>query len=341
MGRYDQLSQSDNNDYLVTATTTSMGTSLVAPDPEDVAKPATAIPMIEITAPATLVEGYKLDTMVGNDQVVTITIPPGGVEKGQTFSVPMMPQMMNSANQHNLSIVPKLNVPVGHWKDSIWSCCTYGCCHASVCTSCWCHALAAGQVITRLQLNWLGKPTNSLAEKASAFTTLLFISVFYFASKVLLFFIIMSMTPDVPNDNPPPSSALTTVLLLNDLVNYSYYFFSVVVIYNLRYVHESRYKNVIHQKSLSRNLTSAVVALAPKQKTTLSTHSHSHYVRSKYAIPGHEGCPAGGCEDGCCALCCPCLTVAQIMRHTTDYDTYRAEWFSATGLPDHVPALIV
>jgi len=273
---------------------------LVAPDPEDVAKPATAIPMIEITAPATLVEGYKLDTMVGNDQVVTITIPPGGVEKGQTFSVPMMPQMMNSANQHNLSIVPKLNVPVGHWKDSIWSCCTYGCCHASVCTSCWCHALAAGQVITRLQLNWLGKPTNSLAEKASAFTTLLFISVFYFASKVLLFFIIMSMTPDVPNDNPPPSSALTTVLLLNDLVNYSYYFFSVVVIYNLR-----------------------------------------HYVRSKYAIPGHEGCPAGGCEDGCCALCCPCLTVAQIMRHTTDYDTYRAEWFSATGLPDHVPALIV
>lgn len=64
------------------------------------------------------------------------------------------------------------------------------------------------------------------------------------------------------------------------------------------------------------------------------------YVRSKYAIPENENCPTG-CEDGIVAVFCPCLTTAQMMRHTTEYETYRAAWFSATGLPDHVPALIV
>ena len=75
----------------------------------------------------------------------------------------------------------------------------------------------------------------------------------------------------------------------------------------------------------------------------MHTHTHtrcSHFVRSKYAIPENDSCPTG-CEDGCCAFWCPCLTVAQMMRHTTEYDTYRAECFSSSGLPDHVPALIV
>ena len=68
--------------------------------------------------------------------------------------------------------------------------------------------------------------------------------------------------------------------------------------------------------------------------------TNSSFVRKKYAIPESESCPTG-CEDGCMALFCGCCSVAQMMRHTTEYETYRAECFSATGLPDHVPALIV
>lgn len=188
--------------------------------------------MIEIVAPATLMEGYRLDTQVG-DQVMTIVVPPGGVEKGQTFSVPMITPQGNRLAAA-ASGVQKMNIPVGHWKDGLCDCLRYGCCHASVCTSAWCHALAAGQVISRLQLNWLGKPTNSQSQKASAFTTLFTISMAYFSCKVLLFFIIMGMLPEDPSQKPPDS--ITVFGLMNDLVNYAYFFFSVYVIYNLRYV---------------------------------------------------------------------------------------------------------
>jgi len=268
-----------------------MGASLTAPSVEEMAKPAAAVPMIEIVAPATLMEGYRLDTQVG-DRVITVAIPPGGVEKGQKFSVPMSPDSASGSKG-----VQKSHVPVGHWKDGLCDCFRYGLFHASLCTSCWCHALAAGQVITRLQLNWLGKTTDSSAEKANAFPSLFTISMVYFSLKLLLFFIIMGMMPEDP-DQPAPD-AVQPYAMMSDIINYAYFFLSAVVIFNLR-----------------------------------------KFVRQKYAIPEGERCPTG-CEDGCMAMFCGCCSVAQMMRHTSEYETYRAECFSASGLPDHVPALIV
>lgn len=279
LGSYGQVSQDE------------LGASLTAPSAEEMSKPAAAVPMIEIVAPATLMEGYKLDTQVG-DRIMTVTIPPGGVEKGQKFMVPMTPNAVGGA-----PAVKKSHVPVGHWKDGLCDCFQYGICHASVCISFWCHALAAGQVITRLQLNWLGKPTESQAEKAKAFPTLFSISMVYFGLKIFLFFIIVSMMPEDP-DEPPPDS-VQPFAMMSDMINYAYFFFSAIVIYNVRF-----------------------------------------HIRKKYAIPENEGCPTG-CEDGCMALCCGCCTVAQMMRHTTEYETYKDTCFSSTGLPDHVPALIV
>lgn len=286
LGTYGHLSQSEE-----------MGASLVAPSPEEMAKPATAVPMIEIVAPATLMEGYRLETQVG-DRIMTVVIPPGGVEKGQKFSVPLTNDTpLAGAMALNPPAIQKTKVPVGHWKDGLCECCNYGICHASMCISFWCHALAAGQVISRLQLNWLGKTTDSSAEKASAFPTLFSVSMVYFSLKILLFLMIMLSMPEDPQE--PPPDFVNTLALMDDIVNYAYFFFSAIVIYNLR-----------------------------------------SYVRSKYAIPEGESCPTG-CEDGCMALFCGCCSVAQMMRHTTEYETYRAECFSSTGLPDHVPALIV
>lgn len=195
--------------------------------------------MIEVVAPATLMEGYRLDTQLG-DQVVTVVIPPGGVEKGQTFSVPLN---NNNSNNHAIILsngVQKTNVPVGHWKDGMWDCCRYGACHASLCTSWWCHALAAGQVISRLQLNWRGQPTQSAAEKASAFPTLFTITMIYLGLKFVLGFILMSLMPDpdatdASGHKLEPPDTVAPFAMMNDLVNYGYFFFSVYVIYNLRY----------------------------------------------------------------------------------------------------------
>lgn len=80
--------------------------------------------MIEVIAPATLSEGYKFDAQVG-DRTFQVTVPPGGVEGGQKFMVPMNTSSDNINNFGDM-MVPKINVPVGHWKDGLCDCCTYG-----------------------------------------------------------------------------------------------------------------------------------------------------------------------------------------------------------------------
>lgn len=60
-------------------------------------------------------------------------------------------------------------------------------------------------------------------------------------------------------------------------------------------------------------------------------------IRTKYAIP--ESCNTG-CDDLLCAVFCSHCTVAQMLRHTTDYDTYNASCCSVTGVPPHVPSIV-
>ena len=188
--------------------------------------------MMEIVAPATLMEGYQLQTQIG-EQVMTVVIPPGGVEKGQTFSVPMPTQHQSQSQTPG---VRSMNIPVGHWKDGMCDCMQYGCCHPSCCVSLWCCSLAAGQVISRLQLNWLGQPTNSSSEKASAFTILFTITMMVMALKVLFTFIIMGYLPDDPNEDPELPPGAVPYVVMRDILFYSYWIFCAIIIRNLRYV---------------------------------------------------------------------------------------------------------
>ena len=71
-------------------------------------------------------------------------------------------------------------------------------------------------------------------------------------------------------------------------------------------------------------------------------------VRRRYGIPDGDCC-LGGCCDCCPSLCgglcedccratfCGCCAVAQMGRHTADYDTYRGIYCSSTGLPPRAP----
>mmetsp|Transcript_26314 Transcript_26314/g.77814 ORF Transcript_26314/g.77814 Transcript_26314/m.77814 type:complete len:186 (+) Transcript_26314:572-1129(+) len=73
-------------------------------------------------------------------------------------------------------------------------------------------------------------------------------------------------------------------------------------------------------------------------------------VRRRYDIPPSGlccGCCRGCCgnccgfddccEDICRAVFCGCCTVAQMGRHTADYETYRGVCCSSTGLPPAAP----
>lgn len=61
------------------------------------------------------------------------------------------------------------------------------------------------------------------------------------------------------------------------------------------------------------------------------------HVRGRYGIPERR---CRGYEDLCCSLWCNCCVVAQLARHTADYDTYAGLCCSETGVPQHAPALV-
>ena len=56
-------------------------------------------------------------------------------------------------------------------------------------------------------------------------------------------------------------------------------------------------------------------------------------LRQKYHID-ERGCV--GCEDCCFATWCTCCTIAQMGRHTANFDTIRGVCCSRTGIPSHV-----
>lgn len=53
---------------------------------------------------------------------------------------------------------PRINAPTGRWKDQLCGCCNEGLCHPSLCCSCFCGFIAMGQIMSRMQLTWLGGP---------------------------------------------------------------------------------------------------------------------------------------------------------------------------------------
>lgn len=60
-------------------------------------------------------------------------------------------------------------------------------------------------------------------------------------------------------------------------------------------------------------------------------------VRAKYSIP-EESCI--GMEDLCCSMWCSCCVVAQIARHTGEYETYQGSYCSETGMAAHTPSIV-
>lgn len=81
-------------------------------------------------------KGYTFEAET-NGQVFTVTVPIGGVEEGQKFSVPF------PSGQDGYSGVarPRSSVPGGHWKDDVCACCGLGLCH-TVLWNTWCCPLS-------------------------------------------------------------------------------------------------------------------------------------------------------------------------------------------------------
>jgi hypothetical protein len=63
-------------------------------------------------------------------------------------------------------------------------------------------------------------------------------------------------------------------------------------------------------------------------------------IRVRRRVRETYGIPAQGNEDVCCSCFCPCFVAAQMLRHTTDYDTYPSTCCTATGIPAYAPSIV-
>jgi len=88
--------------------------------------------VVHVVAPASLPEGYVFDASIGDGRTIKVTVPPGGIEEGQTFEVPM-PREVQSM------VTGEISIPVGHWRDGLFNCFGYGVCHPHCWTGCFCH----------------------------------------------------------------------------------------------------------------------------------------------------------------------------------------------------------
>ena len=104
--------------------------------------------------------------------------------------------------------------------------------------------VAMGQVISRLQLTWKGRPTNSIHEATGSFKFLLYIVCAYWFVRANMLFIIANLDPgtkfdgsypDYSNEDETPNSYYFCCAL-DDLFWYSYFAFSVYLLKNIRYV---------------------------------------------------------------------------------------------------------
>jgi PLAC8 family len=195
----------------------------------------------------------------------------------------------------------RISVPVGHWKDDFWDLFRHGYCHASAICACCCVPCATGQVISRLHLTWLGLTGGTVAQTTAAFKTLFYLTWSYWALRAIFMYIIYVLDPNVGIEWHEWKTPGT------------WYYVVCAVDDMLWYMY----------------LAFSVVVLR-------NTRSH---LRKRYAIPESEQCPTG-CEDVCCSIFCPCFVVAQMMRHTADYDSYRGQCCSETGLPLSAPEIV-
>ena len=258
-------------------------------------------PTVQVTAPADLPEGFVFQASLGGEgnRVISVTVPPGGIEKGQTFAAPL-PTEVESI------VTGTVSIPVGHWRDGLFTFWSHGICHAHCWTACCCTTLATGQVMSRLKLSWTGLPPTSTKPGASAgtFAIILGIVCLYYAVRCALQGVLIYLDPVRALDDeddpeyqalPPASQTYETV---TNLIGIWFWLFWAIM----------------------------AVLLMRVRRT----------VREKYAIPTK----AGDAEDCLVASFCPCFAAGQLLRHTTDYNIYPSTCCTERGIPSHAPSIV-
>jgi len=217
---------------------------------------------------------------------------------------------------------PRLQIPFGRWKDGLCQCLKYGVCHAHLWCSFLCPALQMAQIASRTQLTCWGQPGPPPATR----------NTFYIVAAVMGLYIVVS-------------TLLSVVLAEEEAIYYRHF----------SYKHNAEQKRLVLVGCLAaaKAITSVfftgwfVYALCQTRQSIRKIYG----IRPVFGSTGGCGCCCknddgddddddGCCEDFCCALVCTSCTVAQLARHTGDYETYPSVCCTETGHAPGAPLMV-
>lgn len=276
---------------------------------------------VQVEAPATLQEGSTFEAQVEGN-VFTVTVPEGGVEKGDLFIVPYPPTekkdgdyvsktatiptaavelvttsimqeqeeplfkaFLAPTNKHHVDAFNH-NVPIGAWRTQLCDICpTTGC---SLCCMGWyCTPILMAQVMQRMKFDFCGDPSNGNEPVCTVFTTIRIATIISVAMIYLI-----------------------TFLKLESIGPFSMLVLRIAQIFGI-------YSMIA--------FTRARISM-----------------RRKYKIKS-TCCSTDCCIEDCCTVWwCTCCAAIQMASHTHDgrecNNTY--EWTSPTGLYPGAPEIV-
>mmetsp|Transcript_18076 Transcript_18076/g.28353 ORF Transcript_18076/g.28353 Transcript_18076/m.28353 type:complete len:341 (-) Transcript_18076:578-1600(-) len=303
---------------------------------------------VQVIAPATLNAGYTFDASYEGN-TFTVTVPEGGVVKGQRFIVPYIPPAVAAEGTPIITGAPLLplyspnmrgtgeyRIPTGAWRDSLCDCFKFGPCHPSLLTACCCRPILVAQLLTRMKMTWLGQRTHvrtstsaNLSDSRtevdqrwkSTFRNILLVLVLCIVLLTVVF-------PAPPMEDPTDPDAYDNLsveeqrnLTINKLLSalFAFYFFYLLVQLRatLRHVY-----SIPEQSCLCLYCGSN-----PSDGIFCSGDGRNRLCSA--------GVPVGW-EDVCCAMCCPLCITSQMARHTVDYDYRRATCCNSVGVSTYM-----
>lgn len=262
--------------------------------------------MVDVVAPATLAEGYQFQA-ISNGMPFTVTVPLGGVKEGQTFSVPFSPMDQKVVMAESTPMVGGI-ADGGDDLDAMphgtWKDGLCDCFRFGICHPSLCNAIFCPLVLAGQVLTRFHRNWLSNPDESTYKKTtkiMLAITIAYYILSAIL-------SPQQEQEIEVTPSGDFVVVDVGDP--------------------PPLWKVVLY------HILGATFALF----TFYTIIRVRRAVREKYRIP-ETNCV--GLEDCCCAVWCGCCTVAQVARHTANYEQRRAICCSDTGLPKPTPVLVV
>jgi PLAC8 family len=276
----------------------------------------------------------------GDEDIIPVTVPPGGIRQGQIFYSTSRSFANNSRTQSFSSCSTTLKIgsissnisewtPLAHqrssheltfgqWKDRWFDCCRLGFCHVTIWNAFCCPQILAAQILTRLKLNWLGDPMhegNPHQRKAPGKTTQ---ATFHHVLLMVILYWCLSTLTD-PHHLPGPTSLIFYEGILFNESNEqqqrddNYILYNVINVlfgvYTFLLLTKLRYQTRRAHRIPPSNPWDILIGYCTGGKI-----SDIQDVNTSYADDN------GACVDDCCmAVFCGCCSVAQMARQTAAY----------------------